>query len=318
MKLYTFEVQTPLGPFERVGVQDGSRLVDTNFAVASFLRRQGHEDEYAMANLMAPPVMVKLLKYADNAVSLLKDAIKTIDASTGARGEKIIYDIHNVKLLSPLPRPRRIHDFMEVEEHVRNSLKSVPPEWYNIPICYKGNPDAVVGTDVDVRWPRYTEKLDYELELCAILGKKGRDIPETDAEKYIFGYSIFNDFSARDIQMREMSVGLGPFKGKDFATAIGPCIVTRDSFDPFRAKMVARVNGDVWSEGYIKGMRFNFAQIISYLSDEEFVYPGDVIGSGTVAKGCGLEINRWIKPGDVVELEVEGIGTLRNKVIRGN
>lgn len=195
-----------------------------------------------------------------------------------------------------------------------NSLKQVPAEWYNMPVCYKGNPDAIIGPHDVVRWPRYTDRLDYELELCAVIGRAGRDVPEAEAEAYIYGYSIFNDFSARDIQMREMSVGLGPFKGKDFATAIGPCLVTRDAFDPTQATMVARINGEEWSRGSVGAMRFGFAAIVAYLSNEEDIFPGDVLGSGTVGRGCGLELDRWIQPGDWVELEASGIGVLANRI----
>jgi 2-keto-4-pentenoate hydratase/2-oxohepta-3-ene-1,7-dioic acid hydratase (catechol pathway) len=315
MKFYTFELQTPLGITRRVGVEDKGKLVDANFVIAYYLYREGFSNPYEIANSIAPPDMISFLQAGEKAIEFLKRAI--IDyPEKGERGERISYNFYEVKLLSPIPRPWRIHDFMAIEEHVKNVMKRIPEEWYNIPVAYKGNPDAVIGPDDEVIWPRYTEKLDYELELCAIIGKKGRNVELKRAEEYIFGYSIFNDFSARDIQMREMSVGLGPFKGKDFATAIGPCIVTRDSFNPYNAKMIARVNGEVWSEGYIREMKFDFPYLVHYLSLEEDIFPGDVIGSGTVGKGCGLEINKWLKPGDIVELEVEGIGVLRNKVVR--
>jgi len=207
---------------------------------------------------------------------------------------------------------------MVVEEHVRGSFKDreIPEEWYEIPVYYKGNPDSVIGPDEDIRWPSYTEKLDYELELCAIIGKRGREISEEGAPGYIAGYTIFNDWSARDIQFREMRVGLGPALGKDFANSLGPCLVTPDEIDVYTAPMVARVNGEVWSSGTQGAMRFDFLQIIAHLSREQTLMPGDVLGSGTVGRGSGLELDRWIQPGDVVELEVEGIGTLRNRVVR--
>jgi len=192
----------------------------------------------------------------------------------------------------------------------------VPKEWYEIPVYYKGNPDTVFGPDDDILWPAYTEKLDYELELCAVIGKRGRKVGEEDAPAYIAGYTIFNDWSARDIQFREMKVGLGPGLGKDFATSLGPCLVTPDEIDIYAAPMQARINGEVWSSGTQGAMRFDFAQIIAHLSNEQTLLPGDVLGSGTVGRGCGLELDRWLRPGDVVELEVEGIGILRNRVVR--
>jgi 2-keto-4-pentenoate hydratase/2-oxohepta-3-ene-1,7-dioic acid hydratase in catechol pathway len=316
MKLYTFEVRTQLGIFQRVGIQQGDLLLDVNFAVASLLRKEHGDGAYALANLLAPPVMLELLERGDKVLPLLKDVVQHAGNFNDVDGRKITYQMKEARLLSPVPRPRRIHDFMTIAKHVA-SFKPVPPELYKIPCCYKGNPDAIIGPDEAVHWPHYTEKLDYELELCAVLGRKGRNIPEKEAEKYIFGYSIFNDFSARDIQKREGTVGMGPFKAKDFGTGIGPCIVTRDDFKPMQAKMVARVNGEVWSEGDLRDMIFTFPQLVSYLSDEEYVFPGDVIASGTVAGGSGAELNRWIRPGDTIEFEVEGIGILRNSVIRG-
>jgi 2-keto-4-pentenoate hydratase/2-oxohepta-3-ene-1,7-dioic acid hydratase in catechol pathway len=215
---------------------------------------------------------------------------------------------------APLTRPNSIRDFMLVEEHVRNSFGEVPAEWYEIPVYWKGNCDAVLGPDDDVPWPRYTEKLDYELELGAVIGRPVREATLEDAAASIAGFTIFNDWSARDIQFREMTVGLGPGLGKDFATSLGPCLTTADAFDVASARMSARVNGEVWSEGTLGAMRFSFPEVIAHLSEEQTLQPGDVLGSGTVGRGCGLELDRWIAPGDVVELEVEGIGTLRNRV----
>jgi 2-keto-4-pentenoate hydratase/2-oxohepta-3-ene-1,7-dioic acid hydratase in catechol pathway len=205
---------------------------------------------------------------------------------------------------------------MVFEEHVRNSLEGeIPDVWYELPVYYKGNPDAVVHPDESVEWPSYTEKLDYELELCAVIGKQGRDISAEEADEYIAGYTIFNDFSARDIQMKEMAGQLGPTKGKDFANGFGPYLVTRDAIEFENLHVTARVNGETWSEGDIGEMYHSFADIIEYVSRNETLHPGDVLGTGTVGGGCGLELDRWIDPGDTVELEAEGIGTLRHEVV---
>ena len=320
MRLVTYEVQTVVGPFRRVGVwRDDGSIVDANFLAAEYLRRSGnYEDAYREAEYLVPVDMIAFIAGGTRTLDTVREALKRVQPSTeqyGARSERIVFQHGDVQLCAPLPRPRRIHDFMVVEEHVRNSLKSkVPDEWYNMPVCYKGNPDTVIGPDAIVRWPRYTQKLDYELELCAIIGRTGKDIRASKASDYIYGYSIFNDFSARDIQMREMSVGLGPFKGKDFATGIGPCIATVDEFDALHAPMKFRVNGEEWSSGSIGQMRFSFEQIIEYLSNEEEIFPGDVLASGTVGRGCGLELDRWIEPGDLLEADVEGIGVLANTV----
>jgi 2-keto-4-pentenoate hydratase/2-oxohepta-3-ene-1,7-dioic acid hydratase in catechol pathway len=164
-------------------------------------------------------------------------------------------------------------------------------------------------------WPLQTTKLDYELELACVIGRKGRDIPAGEASRYIAGYTIMNDFSARDIQLREMACRLGPAKGKDFATAIGPCLVTPDEIaDLDSLVMTARVNGEVWSEGRFGSIHWSFPQMIEHASRGECLYPGDLFGSGTVGGGCGLELDRYLKPGDVVELEIQPIGVLRTPI----
>ena len=228
-------------------------------------------------------------------------------------GERRV-DRSMIELLAPLPRPNSLRDFMLVEEHVRNSFGDVPAEWYHIPVYWKGNADTVLGPEASVPWPYYTDKLDYELEIGAVLGRVASGVTVEEAWKCIAGYTIFNDWSARDIQFREMSVGLGPGLSKDFATSIGPCLVLADAINIASARMTARVNGEMWSEGTLGAMRFSFAEVISHLSQEQPLQPGDILGSGTVGRGCGLELDRWIAPGDVVELEVDGIGVLRNVV----
>ena len=222
--------------------------------------------------------------------------------------------LDEVELLAPLPRPNTIRDFMLIEEHVKNSFGDVPEAWYEIPVYWKGNPDTVVGPEATVAWPHYTTKLDFELEVGAIIGRRVWKASVEEAERAIAGYTIFNDWSARDIQFREMEVSLGPGLGKDFASSIGPCITTPDEFDLATARMAARVNGETWAEGGLGSMLYTFPEVIAHLSQEQPLLPGDLLGSGTVGRGCGLELDRWIEPGDVVELEVQGIGVLRNAV----
>src|SRR6185295_2678047 len=187
--------------------------------------------------------------------------------------------------------------------------------FYERPLYYKSNARSVVGHGADVRMPSYTKRFDYELEWGIFIGKAGVDIAAERAREHIAGYTIFNDFSARDIQLAEMRGRLGPAKGKDFDTgnAIGPWLVTPDELpDPYSLTMTAHVNGAEWSRGSTGDMHWSFEEIIAYISRAETLFPGDFIGSGTVGGGCGLELGVFLERGDEVELEVEGIGRLRN------
>jgi len=225
------------------------------------------------------------------------------------------------RLLAPL-RPRSLRDFLAFEGHLRNAYaalgRDIPPEWYEVPAYYKGFPDTVVGPDVEVPWPAHTERLDHELELAAVIGRRARDVRPEDAAGCIFGYTIWNDLSARDVQRREGAVGMGPGKAKDWdgSNVLGPCIVTADEFDAADAGMRVRVNGEVWGEDTSAHMHHSFADMIAYASIAQTLHPGEVFGSGTAAGGSGLELDRWLQEGDVVELEVDGIGVLRNTIGR--
>lgn len=202
-------------------------------------------------------------------------------------------------------------------EMERTGVLRVPSTFYEQPIYYKCNRFAVIGPDADVCWPSYSNVLDFELKFGCFIKKPARDVPVASARDYIFGYTIFNDFTARDAQTEEMGGQLGPAKGKDFDTgnAMGPCLVTADELrDPYALTMIARVNGTEWGRGKSDTMYWSFEDLIAWISRSETIYPGEFLGSGTVGNGCGLEQMRFLKPDDVVELEVEGIGTLRNAV----
>ena len=226
-----------------------------------------------------------------------------------------------VRLCSPVLRPGALLDFYSFEQHVRTCRAKrgldVVPEWYKYPVYYNGNPRSIIGYDDEVHFPPAEDRRDYELELAIVIGKRGRDIPVEQAADYIAGYTILNDWSARSIQMEVMKVGLGPAKGKDFASSLGPCLVTPDELEnPRNLTMLARINGEEWSRGNSGDSHFSFEQMIAFASEGVTLYPGDVLGSGTVGSGCGLELDRFLQPGDVVELEIEGIGILRNRVAR--
>ncbi|MDP2005360.1 MAG: fumarylacetoacetate hydrolase family protein [Rubrivivax sp.] len=187
------------------------------------------------------------------------------------------------------------------------------------PIYYKCNRFATIGADDDVVWPAYSQALDFELEFGCYIGRTAKDVRKEDARELIFGYTIFNDISARDAQAVEMGGMLGPAKGKDFDTAnvMGPCLVTADELpDPYNLEMVARVNGQEWGRGNTRDMHWRFEDVIAHVSRSETLHAGEFLGSGTVGNGCGLEQMRTLQADDVVELEVEGIGVLRSRVTR--
>ena len=259
-------------------------------------------------------------------------AVMEVGAEESAkRASKDSLAIDEVKFLSPL-KPNTLRDGYAFERHVmtanKNRGRDVPKEWYDFPVFYFTNPNAIFGHDDEIPFPHYTDAMDYELEIAAVIGKAGMNIKAEDVEQYIFGYTIFNDWSARDVQRKEMMVGLGPAKGKDFASALGPVIVTREALADkamgrpgvYDLAMTARVNGVEMSRGNFKDMHWSFGEIIARASDSVMLYPGDVIGSGTVGTGCLLELTKfqgpWLKEGDVVELEIERIGVLRNTVRR--
>lgn len=245
-------------------------------------------------------------------------------------GVEMVVPLSDARLLAPLPRPASLRDFYAFEQHVaaaaRNRGRAVPPAWYDLPTFYFSNHGAIYGPEVDVHMPR-TDALDFELEIACVIGRSGRDIQPEDANEYIAGFTIMNDWSARDIQREEMTIGMGPAKGKDFATSLGPALVTLDELEAFELPdgrhnltMIARVNGVECSRGNLRDIYYPFAELIAYASRDANLYPGDVLGSGTVGTGCLLELTAgegpWLSDGDVVELEIEGLGILRNRVVR--
>jgi 2-keto-4-pentenoate hydratase/2-oxohepta-3-ene-1,7-dioic acid hydratase in catechol pathway len=264
------------------------------------------------------------------------------DAQRTGRG---MIDTTSVRLLAPLPEPPQLRDFLCFEKHLIQAFTQIqrmrtaaapdpekalreleqqgafkPPKiWYERPSFYKPSRFAVCGTGQDVAWPAYSKTIDYELEFACVIGAPGRDIPKEKARAHIFGYTIFNDLSARDEQSLEMLSNLGPGKGKDFdnSNPVGPCIVTADEIpDPYALDMIVRVNGEERGRGNSREMYWKYEDCIAFVSRDETVHPGELFCSGTVGNGSGLEIGRYVEPGEVVELEVENIGVLRNRIVR--
>lgn len=257
-----------------------------------------------------------------------------LDAAASLGEEEAVewrHGLSEARLLPPVI-PRSFRDFYTFEEHVRNARRKrgleVPPEWYEAPVFYFSNAASILGPSDPVRKPPETNELDYELEWACVIGREGGDIPVEAADDYIAGFTILNDWSARDLQRREMKVGLGPCKGKDFATTIGPYLVTPDELSDrildgrcgarYDLAMKACVNGVEISRGNARDMRWTFAELVAEASRNTFLRPGDLIGSGTVGTGCLVEFPEgtypWLQPGDVVELEVERLGMLRTVV----
>jgi 2-keto-4-pentenoate hydratase/2-oxohepta-3-ene-1,7-dioic acid hydratase in catechol pathway len=264
--------------------------------------------------------VLEIVEGGQNALDRAYDALKHAPMVLGIR---------NVTLLAPIPHPPQMRDFLCFETHLKQAFAavgrlsgtpaSIPKVWYERPLFYHPSRFSVCGPDAEVPWPAYCEKLDFELEFGCYIGRRGKDIPKEKAHEHIFGYTIFNDFSARDEQTKEMAGQLGPGKGKDFdnANAMGPCLVTADELgDPYGLEMIVRVNGEEWGRGNSRDMHWKFEDCIAHASRSETLHPGEFFGSGTVGNGCGLEHMKFLKPNDVVELEVEGIGILRNKVIK--
>jgi 2-keto-4-pentenoate hydratase/2-oxohepta-3-ene-1,7-dioic acid hydratase in catechol pathway len=343
MKFVTFAVDTVLGSFSRLGLvvegpDSGERwFLDLNAAYTRWLvEMAGESRDYApvLAEALVPACMRRFIEAGDRALdavltvrlwleSLMNGPRQSLSEMSGIFGEKLLFEPDAVRLLAPLPKPASLRDFMAFENHMKAGSERrgipVPENWYKFPVYYKGNSRTIVGPDAPVLWPAYTEKLDFELELGCVIGRAGRNIDERQATNHIFGLTVINDFSARDVQLAEMACRLGPAKGKDFATGMGPCIVTLDELPGLPSlRMVARVNGETWAEANYDQIYWRFEQMIARVSEDETLYPADVFGSGTPFGGCGLDQNRWIQPGDTVELEIEGIGVLRHQVLKAD
>ena len=341
MKLATFRVETPVGPFDRFGIvlldggpgdtienarRSAGRIVDVNFVYAAMARDRGLANAGARADAFCPPDLQRFAGLHGTEQDMLAEITEWGEAHPdvkGVRGETLIWSLEDIALRPPIAHVPVLRDFAAFEDHLENTFGkmglSIPPAWYDQPTAFKGNSTTMFGHDSTVPWPRYTKKLDYELELAAVIGKPALDVNIDEAADYILGYTLLNDFSARDTQRGEMQVSTGPYKGKDFAWGPGPWIVTPDEMgDPADLKMAVRIDGEVWAESTPGPMQWSFPEAVSYTSQDEMLNVGEVLGSGTVNNGCGFEIDRWIAPGAVVELEADRIGVLRHHVAEPN
>ncbi|HEY7066416.1 MAG TPA: fumarylacetoacetate hydrolase family protein [Chloroflexota bacterium] len=256
------------------------------------------------------------------------DRLRAALASGGAAPR---LPLAEVRLRAPILQPPTVRDFFDFEAHANHWRRlrgeQLPEAWYRLPIFYFSNPLCIIGPDDEMPYPSASEQLDYELELAAVIGREGRDLSEGDALNYVAGFTILCDWSARDLQRDESQVGLGPAKGKDFCTSLGPLVVTTDEIAPhlrdgrLAVRCTLRVNGEQWMDGDGATMHHTWGQLVERASHDSRIVPGDVFGSGTVGGGTVGEAMhgaypraRWLQPGDLVELEVEGIGILRNRI----
>jgi fumarylacetoacetate (FAA) hydrolase len=342
MKLVTFRTGGPgkgLGPHDRAGVLEGSDVIDLAHAFAWHEHQAGRRsDEAAVRARYGEGV----LGFVENEEAARPAADTIVDAFRGGRlpysfdGRLLSQPLAAVTLRAPIPSPPSLRDGYAFRQHVEAARRGrglpMIPEFYAFPVFYFSNHRGIVGPgDVLVR-PRHTERLDYELEAAVVVGKRGTDLGTEEADRAIFGLAILNDWSARALQAEEMKLNLGPAKGKDFATSMGPWLVTVDELAPratrtdrgtvFDLEMRASVNGQELSRGNTRDMSWTFAEILARASYGVELVPGDVIGSGTCGTGCLLELNgskeqdaQWLAVGDVVVLEIDGLGRLENRVV---
>ncbi|MCX6023529.1 MAG: fumarylacetoacetate hydrolase family protein [Chloroflexi bacterium] len=308
MKLGTFRVNG--GP-PRAGIVAQHGVLDAALALRAL----------DIAAASDPLTLVGLLEMGPDVLAALEASLPEL-----ARTQRALR-MTECRLLAPIPHPPSLRDFYAFEQHVRAARArrglDMIAEWYEFPVFYFSHTGAVYGPDEVAPHPR-TDALDFELEIACVIGRSGIDIPEAEAEDYIAGYAILNDWSARDVQAKEMRVGLGPAKGKDFAVSLGPWLTTPGDLADRRLgpgrydlPMIARINGRECSRGNFRDITWTFPQMIARASQDVWLRPGDVLGSGTVGTGCLLEIGadgEWLRPGDVVELEIAGLGVLRNTV----
>ncbi|PZA07700.1 MULTISPECIES: fumarylacetoacetate hydrolase family protein [unclassified Meiothermus] len=316
MRIARMQLPAPDGPEVRIVVafrREPGRWVDVRRAARLNFERKGATPMAAqrLAQALVPSSLSAALENGEAFLEALARAAE--DTS----GEAIAPE---GRLVAPLD-PSLYRDFLSFEVHFTNAARlhnhGVAPVLYEMPVGYMGNAHAFIGPDEEVPWPFYAkEKMDYELELGIVVGRGGRNLRPEEATGHILGLTILNDFSARDIQLREMQGRLGPAKGKHFCNAVGPVIVTLDELPSRDLQMTARVNGEVWSSGNSGSMLWSLEELVAWASAGEPLPAGALLGSGTVGWGCGMELQRYLNPGDVVELEVEGIGVLRNRLGR--
>ena len=330
MKLIQFKTLTPLGETIRNGLLVADKILDLYSCYVTYLVQETKETKpYAMADVRISNNMIAFLDGGDYSIEaahqteeFIQNLIGQNEELVGPKKEQLIFTPDQVRIIEPITHPRYIVDFMTFETHYRQSLEKLTDYslWKRYPIGYKKNPNSIIGPTDPIVFPkRITKWLDFEVEFGTVIGKKGKDIEESEATKYIVGFTAFNDISARDIEIPEIMLRLGPFKSKDFDCAgpLGPCIVTLDEIgDPHNLNIELRVNGQVMQRGNTKDMNWSVHQLVAYTSKDQTLLPGTLLFSGNPGRLEDKTIQRKdrLKIGDIVEAEIEKIGVLRNVI----
>jgi fumarylacetoacetate (FAA) hydrolase len=315
----------------RAGVLREKQVIGLEYPTLLELLRHPEGLDHAWAALKQDPQDKAYVYVPDAAPDQPRSLLSTLQPVYGEVAEE--YQRGDIRLQAPIAEPPSLRDFYAFEQHVKAARSGrglgMIPEWYEIPTFYFSNTSELYGHDSPVPYPMGSQELDFELEIACVIGREGKDILVEEAAQYIAGYTIMNDWSARDFQRKDMQLNLGPGKGKDFATSLGPCLVTPDELlskrsgegasERYDLTMLARVNGKEISRGNFKDIYYSFPQLIAYASRNARLRIGDVIGSGTVGTGCilelGTQVQPWLQRGDEVELAIEGIGILRNRIV---
>jgi len=336
MRLVSYEIPTALGTFQRIGALAHGTTVDLTGAYAAYLAEAGDSNAaLRTAEAVVPPDMVKFLEgaavsrqAAETAIAYTGERLRKGGKPLGANGQRLNFDEAELRWLAPVPKPHMVRDGILLLDHYKVGMErlfkitgkdQMPEAAKTMPIFWKPSRGAVAGHKEPIRWPKYSQKMDYEFELGVYIGKRGADITAENATGHIAGYTIFNDLGLRDIQPAELTLRMGPAKAKDFATSkiMGPCLVTPDEVgDVENLGLKIRVNGETWFEGKLGNWAFTFEQVIAYVSRDECLEVGDFFGSGPPAYSAGFEINKWIKPGDLLECEIDKLGVLANTIVR--
>tara|TARA_A100001037_G_C15153065_1_gene640960 strand:+ start:4132 stop:5118 length:987 start_codon:yes stop_codon:yes gene_type:complete len=328
MKFVTYTLADSSQP--RFGFKKDEYIIDVIRAAV-----WANENNGDISFLEIPTTLKRALENWDENFAILKELnsfLPDINIHSHSDGGKSIAVLEkDVQLLSPIPNPQSFRDFYAFEQHVRSARKlrglDMHPDWFKIAIFYFSNPAALYGHGEEIPYPKGTNELDFELEFSVVIANGGSNISAEDADRYIAGYMICNDWSARDLQREEMAMSLGPAKGKDFASSFGPYMVTPDELEDavddegkLHLRMTCHVNDKLISDGNTNDLYHPFTKMIERASMNAKLLPGDILGSGTVGTGCILELRPentggWIQKGDVVSMEVERLGVLENKIV---